>query len=191
MNELLTQFPEGYTWPKQWGWSDYTKLEVWENELRILDWRVAVWYEYFNKENKPVRQKEEFKTLPEDIKVNEKTWKPQYPKEVWAMKVYNYKTKKVELWAATQAIIKNTLYQYAYNEKLWWLWNLDLTINKSWSWLETTYTITPVQAPLTDEVKKANEETEIDLDWYFDQWNKQEDKSWFPDEAFASAVIPE
>lgn len=189
MNDLQTSFPEWYNGPAKRTW--FTKLEAWENELRILDWKVEIGYEYFTNENKPVRQKEEFDWIPSDSKIWQ-NWKPQFPKEVWVMKVYNYKTKEVEIWAVTQNSIKDYLWVTAHNKKLWWLWAIDLTISRTWSGLDTKYAITPIKTDLTDEIKEANKKSDVNLSTYFD---KKEDKiknDWFPDEAFpATALVSE
>ena len=182
MTELLNNFPEGYNWPKKASW--FTKIEPWENELRILDWTVEIWFEYWNTEKQCIRSKTEFKPTPTDLQIWQ-NGKPQYPKEVWVMKVYNYWTKQVETWAVTQAWIKDTLWTFSQNSKLWGLWAMDITVTKAWSGIDTTYTITPITAVLTDEVKKAWEESSIDLKAYFNWWQK-EDSDWFNDESFVN-----
>lgn len=182
--ELQNNFPEGYNGPKK-SWWDFTKINPWVNNIRILDWRVVVWYEYFDTDKKPVRQKTMFLTTPNIWEWF--NWKPQYPKEIWAMKVYNYETKQVEQWNVSQSSIKDFLWTTSKNEKLWWLWALHLEITKTWEKLETKYTILPIKTDIEDEVKKASEESEIDLDKYFEQ-NKVETE-WFPTEAFPETAL--
>lgn len=158
-------FPVDYNWPTKW--AEFFKLQPWENEIRVLA-NVVVGYEYWTSNNKPVRQKTKFDKTP---------WikKDSYAKEVWALKIYDYTTKTVSLWAIPQAWIKDDLWAYWNNPKLWGLWAIDISVNKSWAWKETKYTLTPIQTPLTDEVKKADKETEIDLEAYFDAPYEEEE----------------
>ncbi len=188
-NTIDTGFPVDYNWPTKS--ADFFKLEPWENELRVLA-EVVVGYEYWTAKNKPVRQKTRFDSTPW-IKTN-KDWSPTYPKEVWALKIYDYKTKSVALWAIPQAWIKDDLWAYGNNSKLWGLGAMDITVTKTGSWKETKYTLTPIQTLLTDEVKKASKEIEIDLEAYFDSPYEEEvnevgdvkysPEAPFPDEVF-------
>ena len=57
--------PEGYKLPDNKG---YAKIKDGENDFRVLS-SAIVGYEYWNTSNKPVRSKEQFKGIPEDIRL--------------------------------------------------------------------------------------------------------------------------
>ena len=72
------------------------KLEEWQElRIRILD-KPLIWWLYFNKDNKPVRTKEQPKDVSE-AQVSKFSWKPQVD-EFWAFKVYNYETEQIEIF---------------------------------------------------------------------------------------------
>ena len=56
--------------------SSYMRLKQGANKFRILSHCLTGW-EYWNKENKPVRQSEPFDMIPADIKI-EPNGQPQY-----------------------------------------------------------------------------------------------------------------
>lgn len=132
------------------GGGDFFKPVAGANKIAILDDAVDG-YEYWKEDNTNVRSKEMFKETP-GIKVrsvkNEKTGeieeKEDKQKYFWAVPVYNFNTKAVEVFQITQKGIRDTLANLQSNED----WGdptgkYTVTINKSGEGLLTKYEITP------------------------------------------------
>jgi hypothetical protein len=74
--------PDGYKVPK--GSGNYMKLQDGANKFRILTAPIIGW-EYWNAENKPVRSRERWSSIPADARLDEGAFKP---KHFWAFVVY-------------------------------------------------------------------------------------------------------
>lgn len=141
MNNFL---PNNYEIPKSNG--RYTKFEEWETKIRIVSNSLVGW-EYFNIDNKPVRQKTKFEKTP-DIQA----WRKQ--KEFWAFVVWNYKTKQIEVCEITQVWIKNAIFELYKDEDYWDPKWYDLKIKRKWEWLDTEYQVIPApKKELDDDIK--------------------------------------
>lgn len=90
--------------------SDYMCFEEGLNRIRILSSAVVGW-EYFNKENKPVRQKEKFEELPADIKNGGKI------KPFWAFIVWNYRENRIQILELTQKTVMTAIKSLVDNPK--------------------------------------------------------------------------
>src|SRR5690349_12062852 len=97
MNNFL---PENYKIPQSGG--AYMKFQPGLNSIRILS-SAIVGYEYFTKENKPVRQQEAFEEVPADIKDGGKI------KPFWAFAVWNYQAKQIQILELTQKSIMTSI----------------------------------------------------------------------------------
>ncbi len=115
--------------------SNYMKFLEGDNTFRVLG-SAIVGYEYFNTENKPVRQKEEFDTEPSDMKKDGRVV------HFWAFVVWNYTARKVQILELTQKGIMATMQSYIKNEKWGDPKDYDITVSREGSGLETKYNVT-------------------------------------------------
>lgn len=145
----MTFLPTDYKIPKMPG--NYMRFEEGLNRFRVLS-SAIVGYEYFTKENKPVRQKEAFDEMPEDIKKDGKI------KPFWAFVVYNYDLKMVQILEVTQKTIMFAMQALIKNDKWGMPQRYDIAITKSGEGLETEYNVQgepPLGEP-SEEVKASH-----------------------------------
>lgn len=141
--------------------SNYMKFKEGENVFRVLS-SAIIGYEYFNNENKPVRSKEPFDTLPSDIK------KDGTIKHFWAFVVYNEDAKRIQILELTQKSIMATMQAYIKNPKWGDPKSYDFIVTRTGSGMDTEYATTvnpkaPVEEKVTEQFKKLN----IDLTLLF------------------------
>lgn len=133
MTTANPRMKEWYTLPTSSNGA-YTKLvKNGDTKLRILT-PFITWWEYFDTENKPHRQIEKFKECPW-------IWEKRTQKEFRAMCVWNYDTKRVEIWEVTQAKIKEALFNLNKDPDFWNPMNYDIKVNRTWEQLDTTYQV--------------------------------------------------
>jgi hypothetical protein len=138
--------------------SNYFRFEDGDNTIRILS-SAIVGFEYFNKDNKPVRSEIEFEEVPEDIKENGKI------KEFWAFVVWNYNLGKIQIMELTQKSIMNQIMALINNPKWGDVKSFDITISKKGKSLETEYNTVPnPKTDLEEVVKEKYKNTKINLD---------------------------
>jgi len=154
--------PQNIQIPKK---SQFMKLEQGENVFRILEDVKTGWCIW--KDGKPERQEGDtcfYKIENADIN---KFGKPAL-NYFWIMAIWNYKTKKVETLEITQKTIMTPLFDLENNGKWGDLKNYDISITKKGSGNDTEFSVVPnPKEPLTDEIKKAFEDSEIDLSKLF------------------------
>ena len=153
---------EGYEVPQT---STYMKLEAGKNNFRVMG-KIITGYEYWNNDNKPVRQKEQFTAVPEDAKSN-----PDGSidiKHFWGMVVWNYATDSLSTLEITQKGIIKSIMGLIENPKWGSPKGYDLCIERSGSGLLTKYsTVSSPPSAAPAEAIKAFKETPIDLDKAF------------------------
>lgn len=164
--------PKDYEMPKQS--SGYMALEKGINKILVLGSAIYGW-EYWNKDKKPVRLKEEPKELPEDIRIND-DGKPSKVKHFWAFPVWNFEEKRVQILELTQSSIQSAINNIAQDPD--WgdpIMTYPITITREGESLDTKYTIMPSpKKDVSDEIKEAWAEVEangFDLDRLFDGGN--------------------
>lgn len=156
------------------GGGDYFKLALGQNKILIVG-NAVTGYEYWTKEDKPVRSKEKFTEL-KDVKVrqvkNQKTGqteeKPDAQKFFWAVPVYDFKDKAFKLWQISQKSIKENLASLQANAD--WgnpVGNYTISIDRKGEGLTTEYTI--MANPVKDkkeieEIMKQYAANPIDVD---------------------------
>ena len=128
--------PSGYKLPDN---SDYMKFAVGENTFRVLSSAITG-YEYFTKENKPVRSQEPFKATP-NIKTGQDGSKSI--KHFWAFAVWNYEANKVQILEITQTSIQKAITALVANVKWGSPMEFDISITKVGEGLATEYSIMP------------------------------------------------
>ncbi len=156
----MSFLPKDYEAPKASG--NYLKLTEGTHRFRVLDNAIVGW-EYWNKENKPVRQKEEFEEIPNDIAEG------RNPKFFWAFPVWNVDEKKVQILELTQGKIQDIILALTQDVDYGDPQGYDIVITRTGKGFgDTKYSvIAKPPVPISDEVKKAYEKTNINLEKLF------------------------
>jgi len=136
---------------------DYMRMEDGANNIRILS-SAIVGYEYWNTENKPVRNRTPWETLPGDIRI-EKNGSISKIKHFWAFVVWNYEKSKIQILQVTQKTIMEGIKSLIDNPKWGDPKTFDITITKMGEGLETSYSVMPnphsaVEDTVTAEFRK-------------------------------------
>ncbi len=138
---------------------NYTKLKDGDTKLRILTSPI-LWWEYFSRENKPVRSRTEFESTP-DLKDG---WKVKQFRAMW---VYNYEEDRIQVWSIPQNSIKKQLWDLTEDEDFGNPMDYDIKVNRSWKDLETTYQIKPLSKSNFDNIDIETQAKQINLDALF------------------------
>lgn len=150
--------PSNYEIPKSP--SSYMRMQDGVNRIRILS-SAIVGYEYFNKDNKPVRSREVIED-PADIKQGGKV------KPFWAFAVWNYQTKSVQILELTQKSIMSALKIKIDNRKGDAKGN-DFIITRQGEGLDTEYDVDVAEAePINPEIEAAYKAKPIKLEALYD-----------------------
>lgn len=148
--------------------SDFMSFEKGENNFRIMSSPVEG-YEYWTKDDKPVRSREKPTAIPADIKIDPKTNKPTVIKYFWALIVWNYEAKTIQQLEITQKGILNAILALSKNPKWGNPKNYDLTVSREGDGLTTKYTVMPSPAAeLSPEIMAEFEAKAIDLNAIFE-----------------------
>ncbi len=158
MNDFL---PQDYEIPK--APSKYTRFEKdTTTRLRILpsglERDVILFNQYFDKSTNPkgipVRSIKEFESTPWIM------WDDKV-KAMWAVKVWNYDEKIIQIWDIGQKTIQTMLQKFAEDEDYWSPVNYDIKLTKDWDGLESKYSIMP------GIIKDFNAEDfeDVKIDW--------------------------
>ena len=141
--------------------SSYTKLSDGPNKLRILSAPIFG-YSYWTTESKPIRSKTPFDGTPVDARLDDGKFKPKF---FWALAVYNYAAKAVQVWEITQASIQGPLEDLAMNSDWGDPREYDITVTKTGEKLDTEYSVMPSPAKaVPEEAHKAYREAHINLE---------------------------
>lgn len=142
---------------------DYlNKFEQGETTFRILS-KAVIGYVYFNKENKPIRQKENFEGVPTDIK------KDASVKHFWACVIWNYKDERIQILEITQKSIMTAMKALIDSPKWGSPLAYDISITRKGTTMnDTEYAIMPnPQAELTEVIKTAYAARPVNLEALF------------------------
>lgn len=162
----MSFLPENYEAPASSSW--YTKLEKGSTKLRIMSSPI-IWWIYWEKtedKSKPIRvdyTKEAHALAVKEAKKNADE-KDRKVKHFWAMKVWNFDTKRLEIFEVTQKNIQETLRAYAGNED----WGdpvnkYNIQIVKEWDGIDTKYQIIASPSAKCEEAEEEMKKTFIDL----------------------------
>lgn len=135
MNDFI---PPDYEVPVSGG--NYMKLEKGDNVFRVLS-SAVIGYEYWNKDDKPVRLKSKPDVLPDDIKVDQNGNK--VIKHFWAFAVWNYKAGAVQILEITQKTIQTGIRELTKDVDWGDPRKYDIKITRNGDGLETEYTVSP------------------------------------------------
>lgn len=158
-NNMDSFFPDSdYKIPET---SKYMKFLEGDNSFRVLS-SAIIGYEYFTRDNKPVRMKTLPDVVPADIKENGSI------KHFWAFVVYNYESKNIQILELTQKGIMKTMQSYIKNPKWGNPREYDFIVTRTGSGMDTEYAITvnpksPIDQSVLDRFEKMN----INLDALF------------------------
>lgn len=136
----------------------FTKLETGDTTLRILSSPLLLWLEWLD--GKPIRHA----YIGKDLKPAKGAGLKDSVKHAWGLKVWNYKTKQIEVFELDKQDIISSLTTYSKNPKWGHPKAYDIVINKTGSGMETAYTLVvePKEEP-GQEIYDAYTETPIDL----------------------------
>ena|SRR3990167_2389310 len=156
----MSFLPEDYKAPDS---SNYLKFKDGENTIRVLS-SAIIGYEYWTENNKPVRSREPFQGIPEDIR-REKDGTPTRIKHFWAFVVWNYEAEKVQIAEITQSTIRKDIKALVDNKKWGDPKGYDITITRTGEGLDTDYAVMPnPHSSLDPVIKAAYEQREINLE---------------------------
>jgi hypothetical protein len=152
MNDFI---PSDYKIPVT---SNYLKITEGEHIFRALS-SAIVGYEYFNKENKPVRSETPFEDTPEDMKLGSKI------NPFWAFIIWNYDLKRIQILNLTQKTIMQPLQALIRNPKWGNPKNYDITITRKGTGMnDTEYAVIPnPHSPVDENVAAELAKKNIDL----------------------------
>jgi len=162
--------PKGYTIPST---SKYMKFQDGTNVFRILDNPILGMEYWKTKEDGsgrlPVRKEMGVKISLSELEIDPKSGKLESPKHFWAMPVYNYQEKQIQILEITQLTLIKALTAYINNPKWGNPIEYDISITKSGSGIATEYQIDhdPKEA-IDPEILKEFKETPINLNALFD-----------------------
>jgi hypothetical protein len=150
MDNFFANAPENYEVPK--GEGRYMKFEAGANKFRILEKPIFGWEAWQpgqDGKDKPVRFRMNEK--PNDLR----SFRNQRLNHFWAMPVWNFKTKRVEILGVTQKTILSAIENLARNEDWGSPLGYSITVTKEGSTKEDTkYHIAPSpHQPIPPEVK--------------------------------------
>lgn len=145
--------------------SAYMKLKQGVNRFRILSPAVTG-FEYWNKDNKPIRSKKNWDLIPQDIRIGDDGM-PTNIKHFWAFVVWNYEEKMVQILEITQATIQRGLKIKIDNREGKATEN-DFIITRTGKGFDTDYDIDVAEStPLAPEIESAYKAKNIDLEALF------------------------
>lgn len=159
----MSFLPTSYNVPESA--SGYMKLKQGANRFRILSPAITG-FEYWNKDNKPVRSKTNWDLIPQDIKVGNDGM-PTAIKHFWAFVVWNYNENLIQILEITQATIQRGLKIKIDNREGKATEN-DFIITRTGEGMDTEYDIDVAEAsPLKHEIEIAYKAKKMDLEALF------------------------
>lgn len=130
----------------------YTKLVSGETtKLRIVSETITEGNVGWTTEPKPIRWRKS-EVMPTRV-----DWKPEdKAKYFWAVTVYNYETKQIEIWEITQKSIMNALKSISIDEDYGHPNGYDVKVTREGKGLDTTYSLLPSpKKALSEDVQMA------------------------------------
>jgi hypothetical protein len=134
---MNTFLPTGYEAPIDEG--NYFKFKKGKNHFRVMGSAVVGW-EYWTKENKPIRSKTPYESVPADAKLNDGRFDPKF---FWAFPVYNYAAKKVQILEVTQKTVREAMEGLVSDEAWGDPAGYDIVINATGDGMDREYSVMP------------------------------------------------
>ncbi len=153
----MTDFlPQDYKVPQDSG--NYMKFVEGENKFRILSSPIVGWEDWDDERNVyrfPMNQK------PEKSKSKKKGARV---KHFWAMVVWNYKEKKIQILNITQATVQKAVKALVDNPKWGKPYDYDFVITRTGESLDTEYQVMPEpKEKLNPEIAKLYKDCKVNL----------------------------
>lgn len=152
---MITFLPADYKSSREV--SDYFKPSIGENKIRILSQPLTGW-EDWTLEKKPIR-------FPKDKKPLKPINHEKKIKEFWAVIIWNYELKAIQIWNFTQATIQDGILALFRAEEWGSPFFYDIKVTRKGSNKEDTeYFLNPLpHKPLPEEVLEKFQEKPINL----------------------------
>lgn len=152
--------PQGAEAPKES--KDYLKLIEGSIKFRVVSEAIFGW-EYWDNNKKPVRLREQPKSKPADIRIDDDG---SYSiKHFWAFKVIDREDGMVKIFEITQNGVKRDIEALLQNSDWGEPTGYDITITGTGKGMERRYTVQPSpHKELTAEEKKLVSISDIDID---------------------------
>lgn len=153
--------------------SRYMKFEEGENKFRVLPAKmgkqtVIMGWEYWKtRDNKrvPIRVKKDVSVPLSELEMNPKTGELDTPKFFWALAVWNYKAKYVQILEIKQKTIREVIEGLSKNPKWGSPLEYDLIVTQTVEGGKTSYTTTPdPKEKIEEEILEAYKATPVNLD---------------------------
>ena len=159
---MVDFLPNDYQVPQKAG--NYMRWQDGENRFRILVSPIIGWEGWIDTEDgnrKPIRHKMDEPFDPSEID-------PETIKHFWAMSVWNYQEKRIQILEITQKGIQKSLRALAKDEDWGSPLGYDIVVTKTGQKLETEYSTNPKPAKsLQPEIVEAFKSATIDLEALF------------------------
>jgi len=165
--------PEGYKEPET---SNYMSFEEGENTFRILgkftDGKAVMGQEYWKTvdgKRKPFRVSPEAKVCVEELEIDPRTGDLDMPKFFWALPVWNYSAKRIQILKINQKSIRKDIQKLVDNPKWGDPTEYDIVVNQAKEGKKTSYsTFANPKEKIDGEVKKTYEAMTIDWQAYME-----------------------
>jgi hypothetical protein len=146
--------------------SNYMKFQDGDNNFRVLS-SAVVGFEYWTTDNKPVRAKEPWNTIPDDIKFDEDgNFRVNH---FWAFAVYNYDEKRIQILEITQKKVMKAIKALVDNPKWGDPKGYDISVTRSGKGFETDYVTMPSpHSVLSPEIEQLYKNVTINLEALFE-----------------------
>lgn len=144
----------------------YMKFEQGENKFRVLDSAIVGW-EWWETTSEGGRKPSRVRL---DEKIDISTLEdPDSIKRFWAMPVWNYKAKAVQILEITQKGIQKKVKAFVRSKDWGKPQGYDLSVFRTGEGLQTEYEVVPAPPKAVNkEIKEAYEKTTINLEALFD-----------------------
>ncbi len=147
--------PNNYEVPQ--GPSNYMKFEIGANRFRALRSPIVGWEGW--KDKKPIRRRMTESFIADEVDDVERI------KHFWAMVVWNYKARRVQILEITQKGIQRTIKALIKDEEWGSPLEYDITVSREGEGMDTEYQVVPMPPkPLTKDITDAYNEMSINLD---------------------------
>jgi len=164
-----TFLPTGYEVPTT---SNYMKFEEGENRFRVLGSPILGTEYWITKEDKkraPKRLRMGIPVPQGEIEINPQTGEDDIPKHFWAMPVWNYAAKRIQILELTQSTIMKALRAYAANTKWGNPRDYDVIVTREKVGGKTQYSVMPdPKEEVGQEILEAYEKVHINLEALYD-----------------------
>lgn len=164
MTTSNTFFPAGYEVPK--GEGKYMKLAQGKNRFRILAAPIIGWlgWREIGGSKKPLRKHYDDAFRPDEVD-------PEEVKHFWAIPVWNYDAKRVQVLEITQRTVQKAIEKYSKDADYGSPTGYDIEVERTGDGLNTEYSvIAKPPRPLDDEAASAWNDISVkfDLERLFD-----------------------